>query len=79
MSVASPVEVKVLQETWLVEIETPIAWDERVIFRVNHLFEFTPLTQMAETRLQDPAFVDMITIALKNHMTRDGTSFIVTA
>ncbi len=79
MSVASPVEVKVLQETWLVEIETPIAWDERVIFRVNHLFEFTPLTQMAQTRLLDPAFVDIITIALKNHMSRDGTAFTIVA
>jgi hypothetical protein len=79
MSVEAYIEVKVIQETWLVEIRTPDAWDEKVIFRINHLLEVTPLTSMAKEKIKDPIFMDMITNRLKNHMSRDGTAFTIIA
>lgn len=79
MSVEAYIEVQVIQETWLVEIRTPDAWDEKVIFRINHKLEVTPLTKMAEERMKDSSFMDMITTRLNNHMSRDGTAFSIVA
>jgi hypothetical protein len=77
MSVEHFVQVKILEETWLVEIEYPLMWDEPVVFRVNHLSEVTAMTPMAQQVLENPNFLDMITSKLKNHMNRDGTDLRV--
>lgn len=77
MSVAHIVPVKILEETWLVEIEYPLMWDEPVVFRVNHLSEVTAMTPMAERLLEDPNFLDMIAAKIKNHMNRGRTELHV--
>ena len=68
------VEAKLLQETWLVEINIPI-WDDPVVFRVDQDLKFTAVTEKAEELLKDADFMDMIAVRLKHHMTRYGDEF----
>lgn len=74
MSLEYFIEAKLLQETWLVEINIPI-WDDPVVFRVTQDLVFTPMTEKAEELLKDRIFMDMIADKLKKHMTRLRTEF----
>lgn len=74
MSLEYFIEAKLLQETWLVEINIPI-WDDPVVFRVTQDLVFTPTTEKAEELLKDRIFMDMIADKLKKHMTRSRTEF----
>ncbi len=76
MSIEYCVDIKVIQEAWLIEFTLPNG-DEPRTFRVDQDYKVTPMTPSAAEWMENPLSLEMLTKSIKYTMERNLTCFFI--